>query len=244
MSAPITIVCPILGARKMAEQCVSSWLPLPAGWEMLLWVNPASKLDGSDVFAAELAAKHQGVTVVEEKRGVYFGDNLDDATQLLTPDRWMLGIHQDTEVLHRSALKEIDKLAATVKPHQVLFGRTVCPQPIWNQNRIHMPRAACHFFMVRVGWVRNARLSWQVTEFRVPIDRISTRPRAMARLVADKTKPLYIGCDNGWMVYLSALSLGGYTQWPSDLLAKIKHHGAASRRWWTEQRALQSGKQQ
>ncbi len=117
MMPTVTIISSIFGNLSVVKECVDSWLPIPPDWEIILYNNNISRVDGTTEYIRQ-KAKDFNIKLIE-------GATLPhpEAVDILLSNAksdWILHFDSDTKILDKKFYEWVN---TAVKQRYAVWGR-------------------------------------------------------------------------------------------------------------------------
>lgn len=234
----VTIVTSVFGNLGVVKSCMDTWFPLPFGWELLVYDNKVSEIDGTSAYLDEIQKTHKFTIVRDGKIRSH-----PEAINLLldkVKTEWVLHLDSDVELLDRKFYawaertlgKVKEKAWGLVEKYNASKFKQYPETP--NYYTLHLPRAATYVLLFNKKFYDDKKLDFGNTIIeggkiiRGKGDIIGTN-----EYVPDNSMTRVTG-DTGWKIYWEFNKHGMFAEFFGEIWRCWNHKEASSRKWMRE----------
>lgn len=231
----VTIVTSVFGNLGVVKSCMDTWFPLPIGWELLVYDNKVSEIDGTSAYLDEMQKIYKFRIVRDGKIRPH-----PEAINLLMENvntDWVLHLDSDVELLDKKFYSWAETTLGknNIKAWGVIEKYNASKFKKYQETSgyytLHLPRAAPYVLLFNKVFYDKKRLDFgntiieggKITKGRGEIiDSEENVPESY---------PIRITGDTAWKIYWEFNKHNVFEHFTSDVWKYWKHKEASSRKW-------------
>jgi hypothetical protein len=234
----VTIISSIFGNLNMIKSCLSTWFPLPVGWEVCLYDNEVSKIDGTSEYLDELQKIYKFKIVRDGKIRSH-----PDAINVLMKEvntEWVLHLDSDVELRDRNFYKWAEntigkdkiKVWGVVEKYNSSKFKRYPETP--NYYTLHLPRAAPYILLFNKKFYDEKNIDFGNIVIEGGTIK-SGRGEIMDSLdLVPSNSMIRVTGDTAWKIYWESFRHNVFFHFSSDIWKCWSHKEASSRKWMKE----------
>jgi len=231
----VTMVSSIFGNVEMIKDCISTWFPLPMGWDLLLYDNKVSEIDGTSDYLNEMQ-KIYNFKIIRDGQIRSHPDAINLLMNEVKTD-WVLHLDSDMELLDKKFYKWAETTLATdkMKAWGIVEKYNASKFKRYPETSeyytIHLPRAAPYALIFNKKFYDTKKIDFgNLVIEGGKIIRGSGEILDSTELVPSDCMIRVTG-DTSWKIYWEFNKHNVFGHYPSDIWKCWKHREASSRNW-------------
>lgn len=234
----VTIVTSVFGNLEVVKSCISTWFPLPIGWELIVYDNKVSEIDGTSLYLDEMQKIHKFKLIRDGKIRSH-----PDAINFVMKDiqtDWVLHLDSDVELLDKKfydwAKNTIGKVKHKAWGIVERYNASKFKQypETSNYYTLHLPRCASYVLLFNKNFYDEKRLDFGNTT--IEGGKII---RGRGELInSEENVPengmIRITGDTAWKIYWEFGKYGMFSEFTGEIWKCWDHKQASSRKWMAE----------
>lgn len=234
----VTIVSSIFGSLEMVKSCLSTWFPLPIGWELLLYDNKVSEIDGTSEYLNEMQKIHK-FKIIRDGEIRSHPDAINVLMKEVKTD-WVLHLDSDMELLDKKFYKWVenilvnDKMKAWGIVEKYNASKFKQYPETSNYYTLHLPRAAPYALLFSKKFYDDKKIDFgNIVIEGGKIVRGNGEIINSTEFVPENSMIRITG-DTAWKIYWEFNKHNVFGHLPLDIWQCWKHREASSRNWMKE----------
>lgn len=235
----LTIVTSVFGNLDVVKDCLHTWFPLMPNWEMVVYDQKVSELDGTDKYITELQKKHNFRLVRDGKIRSH-----PDAINFLLNNHvhtdWVLHLDSDLKLTDREFFKWLNRAMSDDKMNVYgmveSYGKSRFKkyEETPNTLTLHLPRVASYIVLFRKNFMDKKQIDFSNT-----IIENGNLARGTG-FIFDTNEPvkndikIRVTGDTAWKLYWESVAEGSFGLFPSNIWKYCSHKMGSSREWMSK----------
>lgn len=255
MSDKITIISSVFGNLPIVKECMDSWFPLPENWELIIYNNDISKVDGTTEYVREMAKKHN-FKLLEDGKNRIHSKAIDFMLDYVETE-WVLHFDSDVVVLNKKfyewvniaikekytvwAVKEASSIGHRWKTEKQFKNKLRTSSKIQNffstQHELYLPRIHQCVVLFNFNFLKTMGINFDNISITATCG-FGPLPRHRENEKIERDTPITIFGDTGWQLYWEADPLGLYSNIPEEVRKYFNHKFNSSCSWVRQNKKL------
>jgi hypothetical protein len=248
MTDKITIISSVFGNLPIVKECMDSWFPLPENWELIVYNNDASKVDGTTEYVREMSKKHS-FKLLEDGENRVHSKAIDLMLKHVTTE-WVLHFDSDVLILNRDfyqwvknaiqkkytvwAVKEALDIGHRWKTEKQFKNNLRTSSKIQNlfvnYDEFYLPRIHQCVVLFNFEFLKMMDINFDNIAMVANCEYGPLLRHRQNKKIERDTKITIFG-DTGWQLYWEADPLGLYCNIPEEIRNCFRHKFNSSCSW-------------
>lgn len=234
----VTIISSIFGNVEIIKSCVESWFPVPMGWEVCLYDNKVSEIDGTSEYLDELSKKYK-IKIIRDGQIRSHPDAINILMDHVKTE-WVLHLDSDMELLDKKFYtwaentvgKDKTKAWGIVEKYNSSKFKKYSETE--NYYTLHLPRAAPYALLFNKTFYDSKNIDFgNIVIEGGKIIRGRGEIFQTSELVPEGSMIRVTG-DTGWKIYWEAFRHDVFCNISGDVWGCWSHKEASSRKWMAQ----------
>ena len=229
----VDILVSVYGAHSVVKECMDTWFPIPNGFNLYVYNNKASDIDGTTEYLLE-KQKEYNFNLIDERKNLWHPNAIHYLVKHTT-STWIL--HLDSDVKLKSKDKFFEWiLEKTNDPKYKCWGRMEQSVPISNfdikidrDRFLDLPRAhQCVLFFNRGFYeLNNLDFFGFYFEGKLKNGNLKLKNRKTLKVLDD----IQIRGDTGWKIFYRSVAENCFSCIPDEIYDCFEHKNSSSVNW-------------
>jgi len=232
----LTVIVSVFGNLEVMKECMPTWFPLMSNWELIVYDQKVSSIDGTDKYVDELHQKYN-FTLVRDNKIRSHPDAINFLLKEHVKTEWVLHFDSDIKVLNKklytwanTTIKTGDKKVYGIVEQYNRSKFKEYPQTAGFYT-LHLPRAAPYVMLFSKKYIDEAGLDFSNTIIEGGNLKSGTAQIFQTNELLPNTAKIRLTGDTAWKLYYETHGNGKFQVMPGDIRQSWEHKEAASRTW-------------
>ena len=227
----ITVIASIFGNLEVVKECMDSWFPLPKNWDLIVYNNQVSDIDGTSEYVRKKQEEYKFLLIEDGKTRRH-----PEAINMLInkcQGEWILHLDSDAKLIDSSFYERMERyLEGTSfkvwgRIHRRVRTDLKEKSKSMEDYFLYMIRAHQWILMFDKKFVNELNLDFGDFYGNLEISSGCTASRQI-----DSTKNITIFADTGWRLYWESAVRDLFGRFPDEVFKCWEHKNNASCRWY------------
>lgn len=223
----------MFGNLPVVKQCFESLYPLPENWDLIVYDNKVSEIDGTKQYLVD-QQKIKNFTLIDENKILMHPPAIKVLVDNSKAD-WILHLDSDVELKNRNFLKWVEHVI--LFEQKKVWGRLqnygvsrIIPYPDMGVSMFHLPRMHAHVMLFEREFVVQRNIDFDVMTISGKLTYGTARSSTTGNFVDGNTN-LRVNGDTAWQLYWESHFRGLFGTIPDNIWRMWEHKEASSRNW-------------